>query len=48
MKGKRWQSHSSRNGKTDVFKRKYSGDRNPEYNGLNKGRETPNSSTDPP
>jgi len=48
MKGKRWQSHFSMNHKIDVYKRKYSRDRNPEYNGLKKGSETPNSFTDPP
>ena len=48
MKGKRWQSHSSRSGTTNAFKRKYSGDRNKKYNGIKKGRETQNSFTDPP
>ena len=48
MKRKRWPSHFSMIGKTNAYKRKYSGDRNPEYNGLRKGRETPNSYTYPP
>ena len=48
MKGKRWQSHFSMNWKTDVYKRKYFGDKNLEYNGLKNGREAPNSFTDPP